>query len=64
MRGDKEVQKDSDDEPGSLLDSFNAWRKRVAVGELPGILGLSRPVELKLLDFLPLSWIASSFLII
>ena len=34
------------------MDSLNAWREKVAVGKLPGILGLSRSVELKLLDLL------------
>jgi len=47
-----EVGIDLDDKPGSLLDSLNAWREKVAIGDLPGIPGLSRPVELKLLDFL------------
>jgi len=39
VRGDKEVKINLDDEPRSLLDSLNARRKKVAVGELPGFLG-------------------------
>ena len=50
--GDKEVKIDLNDEPGSLLDSLNAWREKVVVGELSGNPGLSRSVELKLLDLL------------
>ena len=50
--GDEEVKIDLDNEAESLLDSLNAWREKVAVGELPGILGLSSPIELKLLDLL------------
>ena len=42
---------DLDDKPGSLLDSLNVWREVVA-GSLWGIPGLSRRVELKLLDLL------------
>ena len=45
---------DLDDESRSLLDSLNAWREKVIVGELPRILGLSHPVELELLDLLTL----------
>ena len=47
-----EVGIDLDDKPGSLLDSLNSWREKVAIGDFLGIPGLSRPVELKLLDFL------------
>jgi len=47
-----EMEINLDDEPGSLLDSLNAWREKVIVGELRGIPGLSRPVELELLDLL------------
>ena len=43
---------DLNDESRSLLDSLNAWREKVVVGELPGIHGLSHSVELKLHDFL------------
>ena len=43
---------DQDDEPRSLLDSLNTWWENVTVGELPESPGLSRPVELKLLDLL------------
>ena len=50
--GDEEVKIDLDDEPGSLLDSLNDRREKVAVGELPGISRLSLPVEFKLLDLL------------
>jgi len=49
---DKEVEIDMVDEPGSLLDSLNAWREKVAMGKLPGIHRLSRPIEHKLLDLL------------
>ena len=49
---DKEVKIDLDDDFGSLLDFLNAWREKSYRGDLPGILGLSRCVELKLLDFL------------
>ena len=38
-RGEKEVKIDLNDEPRSLLDSLNAWREKVAEGELPGFLG-------------------------
>ena len=41
-----------DDEPESLLDFLNSWREKTVVGKLPGIPGLSRPVELKLLDLI------------
>ena len=41
-----------DDKLRSLLDSLNAWREKVAVGELLEVPRLSRPVELKLLDLL------------
>ena len=44
--GDKEVKNDLDDEFRSLLESLNAWREKVAVGELPGIPGLFCSVEL------------------
>ena len=54
-RGEAEVEIYLDDEPESLLDSLNVWREKVALGELPGIPGLSRPVELKLLNFITLS---------
>ena len=50
--GDEKVKIDLDDEPGSLLNSLNAWREKVVIGEVPGILGLSRPVELILLNLL------------
>ena len=53
--GDKEVKIDMDNEPESLLDFLNAWREKVAVGDLSGIPELSLPVELKLLDLLALS---------
>ena len=43
---------DLDDESRSLLDSLNAWPVKVAVGNLLGVPGLSRPVKLKLLDLL------------
>ena len=46
------VEIDLDDEPGSLLDFLNVWREKVAAGLFRGILGLSRPVEVKLLDLL------------
>ena len=46
------MEVDLDDAPGSLLDFLNAWREKVAVGKFLGIPGLSRPVELKLLDLL------------
>ena len=46
------MENDLDDEPKSLLDYLNAWREKVIMGELPRIPGLSRSVELKLLDFL------------
>ena len=38
-----EVKIDLDDEPDSLLDSLNAWREKVFVGELPKILGFLVP---------------------
>ena len=47
-----EMEINLDDEPGSLLDSLNAWREKVIVWELRGIPGLSRPVELELLVLL------------
>jgi len=50
--GDEEVEIDLVDELGSLLVSLNAWREKVAVEELPEIPGLSRFIELKLLDLL------------
>jgi len=34
------------------LDSLNAWLEKVVSGELLGIPGLSRPVKIRLLDFL------------
>jgi len=37
------VEIDVDDEPGSLLDSLNALREKVAMWELPVIPGLSHP---------------------
>ena len=40
------------DEPGSLLDSLNAWQEKVTAGSFWGIPGLSRCVELKLLNLL------------
>jgi len=46
------VEIDLDDKPGSLLDPMNAWREKVVMGELSGIPGLSRPVELKILNLL------------
>jgi len=46
------VEIDLDDEPGSLLDSLNACREKVAVGELTKIPGLSRPAKLNLLNVL------------
>ena len=49
---DKEVEIDLHNEPESLLDSLNAWREKVVVWELPGIPGLSRFVEFKLLNLL------------
>jgi len=52
VEGDKEVKINLDGEPGSLLDSLNAWREKVTAGVLWGIFGLSRRVELKLLDLL------------
>ena len=42
--GKGEAEIDLDDEPESLLESLNAWREKMAMGELPGIPGLSRPV--------------------
>ena len=45
---------DLNDELGSLLDSLNAWREKMILGELLGIPGLSRPAELELLDLLTL----------
>ena len=45
------VEIDLDDEPGSLLDFLNAWWK-VAASSFWVIPGLSRHVELKLLDLL------------
>jgi len=33
-RRETEVEIDVDDQPGSLLDSLNAWREKVVVGEL------------------------------
>ena len=47
-----EVEMVLNDESGSLLDTLNSWREKVAMEELPRIPGLSCPVELKLLDFL------------
>ena len=52
MGRDEEVKLDLDDEPELLLDSLNAWREKVVIGELPEILRLSRHVELKLLYLL------------
>ena len=52
QRREVEVEIDLDDEPRSVLDSLNVWREKVIVGELPRIPGLSRPVELELLDLL------------
>ena len=43
---------DLNDKPGSLLDPMNAWREKVAMGELSRVPGLSRPVELKILNLL------------
>ena len=51
-RREAEVEIDLDDEPGLLLDSLNFWLEKVAVGEFPRILGLSRPIELKLLKLI------------
>ena len=50
--GAKEVEIDLDDEPRPFLDFLNAWRKKVATGELPRTPGLSRRIELKLLNHL------------
>ena len=47
-----EMEINLDDESGSLLDSLNALREKVTVGELRGIPELSHPVELELLDLL------------
>ena len=52
QRREVEVEINLDDEPGSLLDSLNAWREKVIVGELSGIPGLYHPIELELLDLL------------
>jgi len=46
------VEIDLNNEPESLLDSLNTWQEKVAVGDLPGIPRLFRPMELKLLNFL------------
>ena len=46
------MQIELDDELGSLLDSLNALAGESSRGELPGFHGLSRPIELKLLDLL------------
>ena len=43
---------DLDDEPGLLLNSLNSWREKVTTGSFQGTFGLSRSIELKLLDLL------------
>ena len=46
------MEVDLDDEPGSLLDFVNAWRKKVATSSFRVIPGLSYHIELELLDLL------------
>ena len=43
---------DLDDEPGLLLDFLNAWRKKVVASSFRVIPGLSRHIEIELLDLL------------
>ena len=43
---------DLDDEPRSLLDFLNAWRKKATASSFRVILGLSHHIEFELLDLL------------
>jgi len=46
------VEINLDDEPRSLLDFLNAWRKKVTTSSFRVIPELSRHIELQLLDLL------------
>ena len=48
--GDEGMNIHLDDEPVSLLDFLSAWCKKVVASSFRVILGLSRHIELELLD--------------
>ena len=48
--GDEGMKIDMDDEPETLLDFLNTWRKKVAVSLFRVIPGLSHHIELELLN--------------